>query len=178
MHHPTALLAEITADLSAGSDLPALLKRFLEPVVRLAGARAGAVRVLSEDGRRLELVSEVGLPAQVSGAERAVDRHCGVCGAAADGDGIAWSRNLESCARRSAAAYFGHDCRRVMAVPLQHRARVLGIYNLFFERDEEPSAEVAKVLKSVGELLGLALHDAMLAVAKVLPVPAMRRRFG
>ncbi|MGE5114908.1 MAG: GAF domain-containing sensor histidine kinase [Betaproteobacteria bacterium] len=162
MHHPTALLAEITADLSAGSDLPALLKRFLEPVVRLAGARAGAVRVLSEDGRRLELVSEVGLPAQVSGAERAVDRHCGVCGAAADGDGIAWSRNLESCARRSAAAYFGHDCRRVMAVPLQHRARVLGIYNLFFERDEEPAAEVAKVLKSVGELLGLALHDARL----------------
>ena len=162
MPHPTALLAEIAADLSSGSDLQALLQRFLEPVMRLAGARAGAVRVLSDDGRRLELVSEVGLPQHVACAERAVDRHCGVCGAAADGDRIAWSRNVESCARRSAAVYFGRECRRVMAVPLQHRARTLGIYNLFFERDEEPPAEIGTVLKSVGELLGLALHNARL----------------
>ena len=162
MPQPTALLTRITADLSAGSDLQALLRRFLEPVVRLAGACAGAVRVLSDDGRRLALVSEVGLPEHVSCAEQAVDRHCGVCGAAVDGERIAWSRDLEPCARRGAADYFGPQCRRVMAVPLQHRGRVLGVYNLFFERDEPPAADVAAVLKSVGELLGLALHDANL----------------
>jgi two-component system nitrate/nitrite sensor histidine kinase NarX len=159
---PTALLTRITADLSAGSDLQALLRRFLEPVVRLAGARAGAVRVLCDDERRLALVSEVGLPEHLGCTERAVDRHCGVCGTALDGERIAWSHDLDPCARRGVADDFGHECRRVMAVPLQHRGRALGVYNLFFERDEEPAVEVAAVLKSVGELLGLALHNANL----------------
>ena len=35
----TAILAEITAGLSTGRDLPELLGRFLDPVIRLAGAQ-------------------------------------------------------------------------------------------------------------------------------------------
>ncbi|HEX7373405.1 MAG TPA: hypothetical protein VF277_00395, partial [Steroidobacteraceae bacterium] len=76
------LLAEIAAGLSTDSDMGALLQRFLEPIVRLAGANAGAVRVLSEAGDQLVMVSSVGLPGAASGAEHAVDRHCGYCGAA------------------------------------------------------------------------------------------------
>ncbi len=39
---------------------------------------------------------------------------------------------------------------------------MLGIYNLFFDNDVEPGPEIAAVLRSVGELLGLALHNARL----------------
>ena len=71
------LLAEIAAGLSADSDMGALLQRFLEPIVRLAGASAGAVRVLSDAGDQLVMVSSIGLPGGTAGSEHAVDRHCG-----------------------------------------------------------------------------------------------------
>src|SRR5574337_1442104 len=75
----TRILAEITAGLSAETDVAALLRRFLEPVVQLAHARGGAVRMLCDD-ERLRLVSRVGRTAQLRCNELAVDRHCGICG--------------------------------------------------------------------------------------------------
>ena len=59
---PSAILAQITADLAVGSDLSELLQRFLDPIVSVANAQAGAVRVLSLQGDRLELVGSTGLP--------------------------------------------------------------------------------------------------------------------
>jgi two-component system nitrate/nitrite sensor histidine kinase NarX len=50
----------------------------------------------------------------------------------------------------------------MLAVPLQHRGRTLGVYNLFFAHEREPSAEVLSILRTVGELLGLALNNARL----------------
>ena len=50
------MLAQIMAGLAAGSELGTLLARCLDPIVRLAGAQAGAVRVLS-DARRLVAVA-------------------------------------------------------------------------------------------------------------------------
>lgn len=156
------LLAEIAVGLSTSSDLGALLQRFLHPIVQLAGAQAGAVRVLSENGDRLELLSAVGLPAGICDREPAVDSHCGHCGAAADGQTMVWATELGPCAQRSTGVYFGHDCQRLLAVPLQHRGRVLGVYNLFFAGTEAPGADVQAILRSVGELLGLALNNARL----------------
>ncbi|HSM20913.1 MAG TPA: hypothetical protein VK876_01760, partial [Rubrivivax sp.] len=97
----TTLLAEITAGLSTGRDLGDLLHRFLEPVVRLAGAQGGAVRVLSSAGQHLNLVSEIGLSSQTCREERSVDRHCGFCGAAAAGAPMVWAADLSDCHART-----------------------------------------------------------------------------
>lgn len=156
------LLGEITADLASGADLRELLKRFLDPIVRLAGARAGAVRVLSDADERLRIVSDVGLPGPVCGAEESVDRHCGHCGEAADAQRVVWASDLSRCSAQTHVAWFGGDCHRMLVVPLQHRGRLLGVYNLFFDGDDEPAPHVVALLKSVGELLGLALHNARL----------------
>ncbi len=156
------ILAEITAGLAAGDDLDALLQRLLAPIVRLAGAQAGAVRVLSADGQRLDLVSVLGLPDSVCGPERSVDRHCGACGAAAGGEAVVWARDIGACAARSPGSFFGHGCQRLLALPLRHRGRTLGVYNLFFAGSDEPDAEVMALLRSIGELLGLALDNARL----------------
>jgi two-component system nitrate/nitrite sensor histidine kinase NarX len=153
-----AILAEITADLATGNDMRGLLHRFLEPIVRLANAQAGVVRVLSPQGDRLELVSEIGLPQAVHLAERVVDSHCGFCGEAAQSRGMVWGTDLSTCSARC-GEYFGSGCRRVMAVPLLHKGRVLGVYNLFFMSDEQPAPEVSILLRSIGELLGLALDN-------------------
>lgn len=158
------ILAEITAGLSSGRDLHELLQRFLEPVVRLAGAQGGAVRVLSADDDRLHLVNEVGLSPRMCREERAVDRHCGHCGAAADGRRAVWAADLSVCHAHAAGAVLqaGASARRMLAVPLQHRGRLLGVYNLFFTADDEPPPDVLALLKSVGDLLGLALDNARL----------------
>jgi len=156
------ILAEITAGLATGGDLETLLQHFLEPVVRLAGATAGAVRVLSASGEQLQLISSLGLPAGTCGSDRAVDRHCGVCGAAADGLAVVWAADLRNCSARTVGPFFDQACQRLLAVPLQHRGRVLGVYNLFFAGPDEPTPAVMAMLQSVGELLGLALRNARL----------------
>jgi two-component system, NarL family, nitrate/nitrite sensor histidine kinase NarX len=169
------ILADITADLASGRDLEALLRSFLEPIIRLAGAQAGAVRLLADSEERLRLVSEIGLPPAVHASEEAVDRHCGICGIAADGGRMVSSSDLGRCSARGGAAFFGQACRRLVAVPLQHRGRVLGVYNLFFAAEAEPAPPIMALLKSIGELLGLALDNARLE-AENLRVTVMQER--
>lgn len=152
-----AILAEITAGLAAGQELRELLERFLEPVVRLAQAQGGAVRMLSLAGEGFELVSSIGLAPDVEKQEHWVSSHCGFCGVASDEARTVWSTDLSACARRSRGAFFGRECRGALAVPLQHRGRVLGVYNLFFDAGHQPGPAVAPLLRSVGDLLGLAL---------------------
>lgn len=171
----SGLLAEIAAGLSTDSDMGALLQRFLEPIVRLAGASAGAVRVLSEAGDRLVMVSSIGLPGAACGAEHAVDRHCGYCGAAADTRSMIWASDIDDCNKRIGAGFFGDDCRRMLAVPLQHRGRVQGVYNLFYAAGAEPAPEIRGVLKTIGELIGLAMNNAALE-AETLRARLMHER--
>lgn len=156
------ILAAIAAGLADERDLGQLLERFLGPIVHLAGAQAGAVRLLSQAGDEFRLAAETGLPAGLCSRGRTVDRHCGHCGAAADGPGLVWATDLHACSERSGGHYFEHECQRLLVVPLQHRGRVLGVYKLFFAGDEEPRAELLAILRAVGELLGLALNNARL----------------
>ena len=157
-----SIFGELAADLAAEGDLPDLLNRFLEPLLRISGASAGAVRAVTDDGEHLQLIGSLGLPDQVSRAERSVHRGCGACGAAASGEIPVWDSDLSTCARHSGAAFFGAEVRRMVAVPLRYRGRVLGVYNLFFLHGDKPEPEVSAVLKSIGDLLGLALHNAQL----------------
>jgi two-component system nitrate/nitrite sensor histidine kinase NarX len=156
------IFAQLAADLAAGGDLRALLQRFLEPVMKIAGAQAGAVRVLSVAGDRLQMVSHIGLPEAVAAAERSVDPACGVCGSAFAGDSIESVGNLQHCLRHSHETYFGHECQRVVAVPMTHRGLVLGLYNLFFADEPALDASTLALLRAIGELLGLALNNARL----------------
>lgn len=161
------LFLQLAAGLAQGHDLRGLLERLLEPVVALAGAQAGAVRLLNESGERLQLVTDVGLPLAVHRCEATVDRHCGTCGDAADARRMVWSNDLRACAERGGDAFFGQTCHRLLAVPLQRRGKVLGVYNLFFAEGAEPSPQVMALLRSVGELLGLALDNARLEAESV-----------
>lgn len=171
----TALLAEITADLSSGGDIRALLRRFLEPIIQLAQARAGAVRLLGED-ETLRLVSELGLPPQLACAEHTVGRHCGSCGKALAADQLTWSPQLSECAGNTQHLLTPLGVNHMLAVPLSHRGRVLGVYNLFFDQTKGPSAKVKAMLRSVGDLLGLALENARLETENLRAVVMQERQ--
>lgn len=159
------ILARITAGLAGGSDLNAQLGGFLEHIVHIAAAQAGAVQVMHDDGRQMQLVASLGLPGDVLQAElagRGDCGGCGVCGQAAVRHMPQWASDLATCTWRSESAPADAGFVRMLAVPLHHRARLLGICNLYFEGPREPTPEVLALLKSVGDLLGLALDNARL----------------
>jgi len=158
--HVLTPLTDLSAAVASGDDIEILLERFLVSILALAGAQAGAVRVLDDDGQNLRLVAQIGLPAKLLKTERSVARDCGVCGVAAGRDTLVWVDDLASCARHSQHDYFGLQCRRMLAISLMHRGQALGAYNLFFDAHThlEPSTE--NMLRLIGQLLGLALHNA------------------
>ncbi len=155
-----ALVGGLTSELTAGTDLESLLGRFLVSIVALAGARAGAVRVLTDDEQHMRLVGQLGLPPDVLSTERLVERDCGMCGIAVGSDVLGWVDDVRSCARHGTEPYFGLECKSVLAISLLHANQVLGIYNLFFETETQLSAQTQTILRLIGQLLGLALHNA------------------
>ncbi len=157
-----ALASDASGVIGSGADVETLLERFLVSILALAGAQAGAVRVLDDDGRHLRLIAQIGLPAQVLESERTVPPDCGICGVAAGRDTLAWVDEMAGCARHSQQGYFGLQCRRMLAISLMHERQILGIYNLFFEADSRLDPATEDMLRLIGQLLGLALHNAHL----------------
>jgi len=152
----------VASALTDMGDLELLLERFLVSIVAMAGAKAGAVRVLTDDGKYMRLVCHLGLPAHVAVAEALVEFDCGMCGVAAATDMLAWMDDMGSCARHSRQSYFGVQCQRGLVISLLHGQDILGIYNLFFEEQVELPPETQTMLRLIGKLLGLALHNARL----------------
>ena len=156
-----AVLSEVASSLAGDYDVEALLARFLGTMIRLAGASAGAVRVLTSDGRHLRLVAAIGLPPDVREREQLVPVDCGACGTAIREDAVAQVRDATPCRTQTGLAWFG-QCRGMAVVPLAHRGRVLGEYNLFLTDRREVPADVAALFRSIGEHLGVALENARL----------------
>lgn len=160
-----AILRDLASDLAATDDLPELLMRFLVPLLRMAGADAGAVRAISQDGGQLHLVSSVGLTGPALRGAWTAHRDCGACGSAATTNAATWANGQAGCPQLGVSGHTSGDFQRMLAVPLKHRDQVLGVYNLFFLRAQGPGPEVLAVLESVGSVLGLALNNARLEQA-------------
>ena len=159
------VLTEITSSLSSENNLDSLLERFLGTMIKLAGADAGAVRVLAADGEHLRLVGAIGLPPEVVECERYIPLECGVCGEAARGEHAVHhgdSHQLRFCSERTSLSYFGERCQRIIAVPLRYQGKILGVYNLFMATDEPVPEDVSLLFHSISEHLGMALENARL----------------
>ncbi len=170
-----SLVNVLNTDPGKPEDLEVLLARFLTSIIALAGAQAGAVRVLTDDGRSMRLVAEQGLPQSVVETERLVDRHCGMCGTAASTDVLVWVDDLATCAKHGSATYFGSQCKSMLAISLPHDQQILGIYNLFFDTTSQIAPSVQTMLRLVGQLLGLSLHNARIERER-LRLTVMRER--
>lgn len=143
---------------NSGIALETLMEEFLVSIVSMAGAQAGAVRVLSDDQKFMRLIAHTGLPNNVVEAERIVKRGCGMCGVAFGSNILAWVDDVKSCAQHNTEAYFGQSCQRVLAISLPHGDQVLGVYNLFFEAHTEIDAQTQNVLRLIAQMLGLSLY--------------------
>lgn len=137
-----------------------VLSQFLTSIIDLAGAQGGAVRVLDDDDRTLQLVACQGMPAELVALEQGVDSHCGFCGQASQADSLLWIEDLQACAQHAGGLFFGTACRAMLIISLPHSGQILGVYNLFFDQPTRPAAPVLTVLRLIGQILGLTLHSA------------------
>lgn len=156
------VLAEIASSLSSNADAEQMLSRFLQIMVQLTGARAGAVRVLTSDGGHLRMVSSIGLSAQLTEKERYVPLECGICGRATLTQGTQQDSVLSVCQKQVRHIYFAQNCKQVYAIPLRHKGRVLGVYNLFLDDDHPLQEDVRYLFNSISEHLGMVLENARL----------------
>jgi two-component system, NarL family, nitrate/nitrite sensor histidine kinase NarX len=157
-----AIISEVSANLADEDDVEEMLGRFLGTMLRLAHATAGAVRVLTTDGRHLRLVGARGLPPELVERERLVPIDCGHCGNAVRDNRSHYEIELDYCAERTGSDYFGHDCQAMVVVPLQYGGHLLGTYSLFLPERFNLPEEVAILFRSIGEHLGMALENARL----------------
>jgi len=156
-------LSEITTSLSSDADVEDLLARFLSTMIRLAGAIAGAVRVTTPDGAHLRLVASIGLPDDVVQREQYVSYECGICGKTAREQSVESCAPVEACRESTALGAFAGQCQRIIAIPLRHRGKVMGVYNLFMGTDQPVPEDVSLLFASISEHLGMALENARLA---------------
>jgi len=155
------VLSEVTATLASEYDLEALFNRFLEMMVRLSGASAGVVRVMTSDGHHLRLAASLGLPPELVEQERLVDINCGICGAALRNDEIRQTRDLKPCFERTRQPYFG-ECSSMVVVPLEHNGRLLGAYNLYMTEERPIPEEVSLLFRTISEQLAMAVENTRL----------------
>ncbi len=156
------VLSEIASSLSTDATLDELVARYLSTMVRVAGALAGTVRLLTADGRQLRLVSSVGLPPEMVERERLVPRDCGVCGESIEGARATWSGEPRACRGMNPGAFLP-GCGEVIAVPLLHRGEVRGVYNLFLAQGRALPENVRLLFGAISEHLGVALENAQLS---------------
>jgi two-component system nitrate/nitrite sensor histidine kinase NarX len=142
-------------------DVPgeSVLGDFLELVVRLTGARAGAIRAPTADGLKLRLVASVGMSSAVCRRDAMMPADCGMCGAALQSALTRQATPRLGCEILHSSDSFGAEKGRAVAVPLDHRERPIGVLNLFFAEGRDPPAGITHLLRPFGQLLGLALEN-------------------
>ncbi|HEX9183326.1 MAG TPA: ATP-binding protein [Burkholderiales bacterium] len=156
------VLSEATSTLPGEAGAEAWLGRFLATMVRLAGASAGAVRVVTGDGKHLKLVASVGLPAEAVAREKLMPVDCGACGVAVRDAQVSQAATGAACAGITSVTWFG-GLPNMVVVPLAHQGRVLGVYNLYLREARALPEEISLLYRSIGEHLGMALENARLA---------------
>jgi two-component system nitrate/nitrite sensor histidine kinase NarX len=155
-----ASVGERPKSLLDSPGLEAMLDRGLRAIAALTGARGGAIRLVSPDGRAMRLVSAVGLSPESLAEEQVVALDCGICGAALRSDDMRLDSRPQVCARRIGAFAGESECGPVLAVPLHCAGKAIGIFNLFFAESSRPPADIAALLEPTAQMLDLVLNNA------------------
>ncbi len=156
------VLYDVAASLNASRDLKDLLTRFLHTMRDIVNARAGTVRLLT-DNNQMELVASIGLDDDVVEEERMVPVQRCLCGNAVTEGEVLFQQDLNPCNQWVGRPMLGTPDLEMIAVPLQYHGKNLGVYNLFVDKADIDSHEEVKALfTSIGRHLGMAIEKAHL----------------
>lgn len=157
------VLYDVAASLNASRDLKDLLTRFLYTMRDIVNAKAGTVRLLT-DNNQMELVASIGLDDEVVEQERLVPVQRCLCGSAVCEGEVLFQQDMRPCNKLVGRPMLNNDDNlEMIAVPLQYRGKNLGVYNLFVEQSEFRARDEVKALfTSIGRHLGMAIEKAHL----------------
>ncbi len=156
-----ATLYDMTALLNAPGTPEDQCRGFLARLLPVAGAAAGAVRLMSPDGKTLHLFVEDGLAPAFRAQEHCLARSECACGdAAARSATVIHALN----AKRAPISITLPHCREagfatVAAFPIAAKQQVLGIFNLFYREPQEIAGEERHLYESLGRNLGVAIEN-------------------
>ena len=154
------VLYDVAASINISSDLDDLLTRFLYSLKRTLGARAATARLLTPDGQ-MRLVANLGFEANNTHCRDLLPIGRCVCGKVVGGSEMLWKANVHECGRICDEQ--GDEEPAMLAVPLQHQGRTLGVYSLFLDEwPENLSEDMDNLLTSIGRHLGMAIEKARL----------------
>ncbi len=161
--HSLQVLYDVAASINVSRDLKDLLIRFLHTMRDIVDAKAGTVRIISEDETQMELVASIGLESEVVDRERIVPLQRCLCGRSVMEGEVLYQEDIAKCGQFVGRPMLEGDNLEMIAVPLQYRGRNLGVYNLFVERSSLDAREDVKALfTSIGRHLGMAIEKARL----------------
>jgi len=149
----------VAANAHPNTELEAMLEPMLAAIIRFTGASAGMVNVIGPDGAHFEPVVASGLAAGAG----AVRSWCSACAESRHADSACVKSDLCGHEQPFPADVLGPVCKHIIAVPLRHRDRPVGMLNLMFEAECALSAEMTPLLRATGDLLGVTLDNARLA---------------
>lgn len=158
--HTLEVLYDVAASINISRDLDDLLTRFLYSLKRTLGARAATARLLTPDGQ-MRLVANIGFEANNTHCRDTLPIGRCVCGKVVAGSEMLWKADVHECGR--VCDEQDGDEPAMLAVPLQHQGRTLGVYSLFL--DEWPDnlgEDMDNLLTSIGRHLGMAIEKARL----------------
>ena len=160
-------LLQASLHLSQAPDLPHLAEEALQRALDISGCDSGSIMLLSEDGARLRILAQVGLPDDVE--ERFYPANAGVTGVAMNARQPIFLRGAEmSVEPRGKGASSPAELRREAApsvclplvTPQQH---VLGTLNLNARPDSIDLLEVdAAILDAMARQLAVLIENMML----------------
>lgn len=155
-----SILYEVASCINRADSLEDLLKRFLHTLKEVVNAEAATVRLLDREGK-MRLVSSVGLDAEAVKQEETLPMPGCLCGHAASERAIKMRTDVAQCNRIIGTKLCaGAQDVEMLAIPLQYRDRILGVYNLFIRQGRYDKVEDDELLLSIGQHLGMAIEKA------------------
>lgn len=137
-------------------ELKTLLETYLESIIIAVNAAAGVVRLLSPDGRTLQIISSAGLLAEMQDeAEILTELDC----AFRDNtrlNNLAHATDISRCGLRPCCRH--NDCRfqSLIAIPLEPAntpAATLGILTIFFETPRDTAVKSMDILETFAAMV-------------------------
>jgi two-component system, NarL family, nitrate/nitrite sensor histidine kinase NarX len=154
-----ATLYEAAALLAEPIGVEELCRGFLRKLASRLGAQAAAVRIADGPNGDMHLFVQEGMPADLIESERCIAHDWCLCGEAAQRQhgGAYPLRRHTTAGPEYACARAGFET--IAVFPIRFRDRVLGVFNLFFDRPHKLTAADRHMLETLGRHLGMAIEN-------------------
>jgi two-component system nitrate/nitrite sensor histidine kinase NarX len=159
-------LYQVTAFLHQSQDLEQTCEGFLQQVMLLTGASAGAVRLLDSERGKIDAVVQIGLPDTLLTQQECSRVNACYCGQSVQ-TGETVLRRIDRM-EHTVPLLPSLPCQNagfdaVSVFQIRASQQDLGIFTLFFRDGEQPGEEARQLLEALGSHLGVAIANTRLA---------------